>query len=148
MFARKVGKYKNFLKVLDQNSPAFHRLFDMFPKLSSEKIKAAILNGPNIRKLVKDKRFSCLLSENELKAWNNVKVVTGSVRADNDAFAHSVSAMFEAFCNIDVRISVELYYLHSHLNLFYCDLQKVSNKHSKRFHQTISNFELRFWNTL
>ena len=56
----------------------------------------------------------------------------GSVRADKDAFANSVSAMFKAFRNIDVRISIKFHYLHSHLNLFHYDFQMVSDQHGER----------------
>ena len=75
------------------------------------------------------------------------KNLLGSVRGDNDAFANSVAAMLEAFRNIDASISVKLHYLHSHLNAFHCDLQKVSDQHGERLHKTISYFERRFRNT-
>ena len=51
----------------------------------------------------------------------------GSVREDNDACANFVSAMFKAFRNIDVRISIKLDYLH-------LLLQIVSDQHGERFH--------------
>jgi hypothetical protein len=43
----KLGLMKNFMKALDRNGPAFSFLCEKFPRLSTEKIKAAVLIGPS-----------------------------------------------------------------------------------------------------
>jgi len=72
----KLGLYKNFLKALEQDSAAFKRLYVIFPKLSSAKIQAGVLNGPDIKKLQADTVFGSLLSETERIAWNRLNLVS------------------------------------------------------------------------
>ena len=47
----KLGIFKNFIKALDRESESVKGLHQIFPNLSEAKLSAAILNGPNIRKL-------------------------------------------------------------------------------------------------
>ncbi|XP_031637300.1 uncharacterized protein LOC116349837 [Contarinia nasturtii] len=73
----KLGIVKNFIKALVKrnNERAFQRLQQIFRRLSKAKIKEGVLNGPDIRKLMKDDQFEQCLLEEEGVAWDNLKAV-------------------------------------------------------------------------
>ena len=48
----KLELYKNYLKALKPDSEAFKQLYTIFLKLSSAKLKAGVLNGPDIKQLL------------------------------------------------------------------------------------------------
>ena len=53
----KLGLMKNFVKALDKNNPGFLYLQEKFPRLSKEKLKAGIFDGPSahVRRLISRK---------------------------------------------------------------------------------------------
>ncbi|MGR0202270.1 hypothetical protein, partial [Klebsiella pneumoniae] len=53
----KLGLMKQFVKALNRENPCFQYLGKKFPKVTSEKIKAGIFVGPQIRQLFKDQEF-------------------------------------------------------------------------------------------
>ena len=61
----KLGLIKQFVKGLDKNGNCFLFLSKKFPKLSAEKIKAGIFDGPQIRSLIKDQHFTNIMTKNE-----------------------------------------------------------------------------------
>lgn len=71
----KLGLMKNFVKALCPTSKAFIYLEKKFPKLSTDKIKAGVFIGPQIKKLFTDEEFVKYLRPNELKAWDAFKLV-------------------------------------------------------------------------
>jgi len=74
----KLGIFKNFIKALDRESESVKRLHQIFPNLSEAKLTAAILNGPDIRKLTSDLIFPTLLSSKEKLAWESMLDVSQS----------------------------------------------------------------------
>ena len=54
----KLGLMKQFVKALNKDSTCFSYLCSVYPVLSSEKLKAGIFDGPQIRKLIKDEDFA------------------------------------------------------------------------------------------
>jgi len=66
---------KNFVKALNKESTAFTYLISLFPALSYAKIKEAFLAGPEIKKLLKDNKFTTLLSFKEAAAWKSFRLV-------------------------------------------------------------------------
>lgn len=81
---------KNFVNALAKNpeNKALKYLKTVFPKLSTEKIKAGIFVGPQIRKLFDDAKFERCLNKSEVKAWTAFKQVVhgflGNNRSKND----------------------------------------------------------------
>ena len=61
------------LKRLDPEGDAFHKLIEIFPYLSIAKLRAGILNGPEIKKLMLDNEFASTLPQNFIAAWNSLK---------------------------------------------------------------------------
>ena len=50
----KLGLMKQFVKALDKERECFQYICRFFPKLSSEKVRAGIFDGSQIRKLTRD----------------------------------------------------------------------------------------------
>ena len=71
----KLGLMKNFVKGMNQGETAFTYLWEKFPRLSEEKLKQGIFNGPQIRDLIKDEYFEKLLHDDEKAAWDSFKFV-------------------------------------------------------------------------
>jgi len=75
---------KHFVKVMNQEEPAFTYLWEMFPRLSEVKPKEGISIGPQIRDIIKDEYFDKLLQGDEKAAFKFVvKVFWGNRRAQN-----------------------------------------------------------------
>ena len=53
----KLGLMKQFVKALDNEGSCFEYISNKLPGLSTEKLKAGIFDGPQIRKLVNDSSF-------------------------------------------------------------------------------------------
>ena len=64
---------KQFTKALDQEGQCFMYLRKQFEKLSDAKIKEEIFDGPQIRKMFKDKNFILHMNEIEKSAWLSFK---------------------------------------------------------------------------
>lgn len=71
----KLGLFKNFVKALSKDGDSFRYLKSIFPNLSDAKIKEGVFVGPQIKKILGDDKFSSILSENELKAWDSFRRV-------------------------------------------------------------------------
>ena len=70
-----LGLFKQFVKGLRKDSPAFEFLHECFPKLFDAKIKDGVFVGPQIRKLILNDMFDKTLNETELAAWKSLKPV-------------------------------------------------------------------------
>lgn len=104
-----------------------------------------VLNGPDIRKLMKDERFGCILFDDEKNAWSSLKNVIISFLGKNRAqnYEELVSNMLASFETIGVHMSLKIHFLHHHLNYFRRQLSTESDEQRERFHQTTLPFELR-----
>ncbi|XP_073532722.1 uncharacterized protein [Phyllobates terribilis] len=98
----KLGLMKQFVKALDGN--CFMYICRSFPGLSSEKLKAGIFDGPQIRKLIKDSNFPKEMNDMEAAAWCSfvlvVKNFLGNKKADN--YEELVQNMLLRFRNLGV----------------------------------------------
>ena len=79
----KLWVMKNFVKVMDREGSGFAFLQEKFPKISIEKFKADIFDGPQIRKLTKDPIFDEVRKEQELSAWQLQKLVVTNFRGNH-----------------------------------------------------------------
>ena len=74
----KLAIMKQFFKSLDRSGKCFSYITRTFPALSTEKIKAGIFDGPQIRRLIKDSNFTGSMTRLEAAAWNSfVNIVKG-----------------------------------------------------------------------
>ena len=142
----KLGLMKQFVKALDKNGACFTYIVDKFPQLSSEKIKAGIFDGPQIRQLIRDPDFTNSMNHIERKVWTSFVAVVenflGKHKADN--YVEQVDKMLNSFKTLGCNMSIKVHYLHSHLDRFPQNLGDFSEEQGKRFHQDIKVMEERY----
>lgn len=102
-----------------------------------------MLNGPDIRRLMKDAEFENGLSEDEAIAWDCLKAVIENVlgkhRSENARVL--VNDMLNAFDDLNVHMSLKIHFLHQHFDYFEQQLSTESDEHGERFHQISKPFE-------
>ena len=147
----KLGLMKQFVKALDKEGECFKYLCTKFPRLTYEKIKAAIFDGSQIRLLVKDQTFISTMKKEELNArkafCDVVKNFLGNIKSPN--FNELVESLLQAFHNLRCNMSVKVHFLHSHLSYFPENLGTFSKEQGERFYQDIKVMEKRYqgkWN--
>ena len=59
---------KEFVKAFDKDGDCFKYICRCFPGLTTEKLKAGISDGPQIRKLIKDSNFGTSMNSVEFQA--------------------------------------------------------------------------------
>lgn len=142
----KLGLMKQFVKALDQDGPCFEFIGRKMPGLSTEKLKAGIFDGPQIRQLVNDPGFVDSMSEGERRAWTSFVLVVrnflGNHKAQN--YAELVNNMLINFRDLGCNMSIKVHYLHSHLDRFPENLGDMSEEQGERFHQDIKTMEDRY----
>ena len=142
----KLGLMKQFVTALSRDSKCFQYLADKFPSITSEKIKAGIFTGPQIRKLMADKTFEESMIETELQAWTAFRNVVENFLGNKKAANYSVliDEMLESFKLLGCNMSVKVHFLHAHLNYFPDNLGDFTEEHGERFHQDIKVMEKRY----
>ena len=124
----------------------FITLCSTFPRVSDEKKTAGIFDRPQIRTLLKDKHFMARMTPVEARAWvaftNVVQGFLGNKKNDN--YKEIVDELLLSLRGLRCRMSIELHYLHSHLDKFPDNLGNVSEAQGKRFHQDIKVMEDRY----
>lgn len=102
-----------------------------------------IVNGPDIRRLMKDQEFEGALNDIELLAWNCVKSVIENVlgihRSEN--WRILIENMLAAFQKLNVRMSLKVHFLHCHTEKFNEQSPAESDEHGERFHQVTVRLE-------
>lgn len=105
-----------------------------------------VLNGPDIRKLMKTYEFDSVLNVNQLKAWDAIKNVIhgllGKTRSSN--YKIYVNDMMKAFAKLNVHMSLKIHFLHHHLDYFGAQISTESDEQGERFHQVSLPFEIRY----
>ena len=93
-----------------------------------------------------DEKFDHLLNTVELDAWKSFKQMINnfldSKKSEN--YADIVQDMLIVYQKLGCRMSLEIHFLHSHLNFFPDNLGDVSDEHGERCHQDISDIETRY----
>ena len=116
-----------------------------FPGLTIEKLKAGIFDGPQIPKLMNDEKFCNFMNPAELSAWkaftNVVKFFLGKTKAPN--YIELVETLLTSLHQLGANMSIKLQFLHSHLVRFPENIDDVSDEQGERFHQDISDMEVR-----
>jgi len=114
-------------------------------------LKEGVFIGPQIRDLIKDEYFDTLLQGDEKAAWDSFKFVVkgflGNRRAQN--YKELVNNLLQSCQKLGCNMSLNMHFLHSHLDFFPENCSAVSDEHGERFHQHISSMEKRYqgkWN--
>ena len=142
----KFGLIKLFAKALDKKGDCFKYLCMKFPAITEEKLKADVLDGPQIWRLLNDPAFISTMQSAELNAWNAFAAVVtnflGNIKAEN--YRLPVGNQLQAFQMLGCSMSVKVYFLHSHVDYFPDNLGAVSKEQGERFHQDIKIMEKRY----
>jgi hypothetical protein len=98
-----------------------------------------------------DDSFDKVLGPLERKAWFSFKAVCegflGNYR-DPD-YRNLVAELLRNYKNLGAKMSLKMHFLFSHLDYFPKNLGAVSDEQGERFHQDISEMEMRYqgrWN--
>ena len=79
----------------------------------------------------------------EAQAWKAFSKVVhnflGNKRADN--YIELVEELLFSLQDLGCQMSIKVHYLHSHLNEFLANLDKVSEEQGERFHQDVKVIE-------
>ena len=142
----KLGLMKQYVKALNKDGECFEYILKKFPNLSSEKLKAGIFDGPQIRKLVNDPDFSISMSEIEKNAWDSlfwvIQNFLGNKKADD--YVEHVEEMLSHFQRLGCNMNIKVHFLYSYLDRFPANLGDLSEEQGERFHQDIRTMEERF----
>ncbi|QQP36355.1 Uncharacterized protein FKW44_021428, partial [Caligus rogercresseyi] len=124
----------------------FNYLCRAFPRLTSEKVKAGIFNGPQIRKLIKDTEFQNSMNTLECAAWKSFVQVVNNFLGNTKAANHArlISTMIEAFQKLGCLMSIKMHFLFSHMEKFLENLGAMSDEQGERFHQDMRQIEERY----
>ena len=105
---------------MDCNGTAFLYLWQKFPLLSDVKIREGVFTGPDIRSLLRDDIFECIITGDEQRPWHAFReVVTGFLgnrRADN--YKDLVGELLYSYQKLGCNMSVKFHFLSSHLEFF------------------------------
>lgn len=107
----KLGLFKNFVKALQKDGPAFQYLKSIFPNLSDAKIKEGVFVGPQIKKLLNDATFSTVLTPDEENAWKAFQRIVANFLGNNKSsdYEEIVSDLLSKYQKIGI-----------YFFLFYC----------------------------
>ena len=93
-----------------------------------------------------DANFCNFMNPAELSAWtaftNVVKFFLGKTKAPN--YKELVETLLTSLHQLSANISIKLHFLHSHLSRFSENLGDLSDEQEERFHQDISDMEVRY----
>ncbi|QQP37347.1 Uncharacterized protein FKW44_017579 [Caligus rogercresseyi] len=141
----KLGLMKQFTRALDKDGRCFNYLCRAFPRLTSEKVKAGIFNGPQIRKLIKDTEFQNSMNTLDCAAWKSFVQVAnnflGTRRQQNHA--RLISTMIEP-SKTRLFVSIKMHFLFSHMEKFPENHGAMSDEQGERFHQDMRQIEERY----
>ena len=142
----KLGLMKQFVKALDTDGNCFKYLFESFPALSYEKIKAGVFDSPQIRQHMKDNAFPSSMNETERQAWLSfVSVVENFLgNTKSDDYRNIIETMLGNYHKLGCNMSIKVHFLNSHLEQFLDNLGAVSDEQAERFHQDIKVMEERY----
>ena len=118
----------------------------MFSKLSEAKVKGGIFTGPQIWQMLGTKELEDKMTTLERDARQSFRNVVHGFLGRNKAnnYEDCVEILLQAYCKLGCRMSLKMYYLHSHLDFFRPNLTDVSEEHGERFHEDIQVMEKRY----
>jgi hypothetical protein len=144
-----LGLFKNFVKALEKEGRALKFLVEKFGSvLTTNKIKEGMFVGPQIRRLTKWTEFDDCLTFDEKQAWEAFKDLKTNFLGNHKSpdYQDKVENLLRSYEKINVKMSLKIHFLNSHLNFFPENLGAVSDQHGEKFHQTISRLETHFTN--
>jgi hypothetical protein len=150
----KIGLISQFVKKLYKNDKnngndnlGYQYLQELFHRKSEAKLEAGILNGPDIRLLLKKAdEFRELLDDVERRAFNAfVEVCTkflGGNRSDD--YISICKEVGDSFFQMGCNNSPKMHYISNHIDKFPPNCADFSDEMGERFHQDIMKFERKY----
>lgn len=142
----KLGGYTSWAKTLKEDGKARAYLKQKFPKISDEKLRQGVLDGPHIRALLLDENFTSVLTPAEKRSWEAFRAVSenflGSYR--DPKYKKMVHEMMVSYRAQGVNLSPKLHFLSSHLDEFPKSCGAFSDQHGERHHQDFATYEDRY----
>ena len=112
----KLGLFKNFVKAMDSTGNGILYLRQKFPSKNEAKVKAGVFIGPEIRKLMGDKKFDANLNLKEKAEWDQfcliVKNFLGNYKSP--ICVQMVTNFLQAYQEFGARMLLKILFLHSH----------------------------------
>ena len=137
---------KNFVKTMNKYDSGSEYLREIFLKFSDAKLKEGTFIGRQICEIITVDLFEHLLTETEESVWLLFKAVClnflGNVKAEN--YKELVEDMLNAYHTMGCNTSLNIHFLHSHLDFFPANLGAASDEHGERFRQDISTMEKKY----
>ncbi|KAF2901110.1 hypothetical protein ILUMI_05073 [Ignelater luminosus] len=122
---------KQFVKTLDKEGKRFEYIDEQFPELSDAKLKEAIFNEPQIRKIFWNKNVGATMTNTEKVAWLSFKKFVKTKKIKN--------------CEqLGCLMSIKLHFLDYHLDYFLQNLGDYSKEQGERLHQDLKEMERRY----
>ena len=137
----------SLMKALSKEGECFRYLRSSFFVLSEEKLKAGVLDGPQIRPLITDEDFmiQCQSQKSEY-AWRPFVDIKrnflGSKKAEH--YEELVSRLLGSYQQLGCNMSIIVHFLFSHLDKFPDNLGDHSDEQGERFHQDLKVMEDRY----
>ena len=126
----KLGLIKQFVKALNKDGEYFKYMSQIFPKLSTEKIKVGIFGGPQIRDLIKDQHFEFM------------RIVQNSLgNKQSPDYIQYIQQLMLHFQRQGCNLSIKMHFLFSYLDRFPEILGDLSEEKRERSHQDIHTME-------
>jgi len=142
----KLSLMKQFMKALNKEGECFKYICKFFSRLSSEKLKAGIFDGPQIRHLTKDLNFVLCMNEFESAAWTlfvaMIQRFLGNFKDEN--YKDLVQNCLNSFHNLGCNMSIQVHFLFSYIDKFPNNLGDASDEQGERFYQDIKIIEGRY----
>lgn len=136
----KLGIVQKFLTlVFVKNDKAYQVLkAGLFKRRTETKAKGGTVNGPEIRKLMRNRQFENALTANQKRAWVAIKAVIrnvlGGKRAPPEEMKRCVDKMMTAMKKLKSTITYKMHLLNNHLDDFIKQSSKETEEHGEHVH--------------
>ena len=136
---------KNYTKALDKDGPTFKFLQMKFLRISEEKLRAGVFDGPQIGELNKDQGFTACMSAVEKKTCAAFRVVISNFLGKHRSpdYKKQIKEPLENFQSLGARMSVKMHFLCSHSDYFPNNCGDYNEEQGKRSHQDLRQMEER-----
>ena len=116
---------------------------EKFAALSTEKLRAGIFHGYQIRRMNTEQIFSTYHDNPRKNAWRSLTAVVenfiGYFKAPN--YYDLSKQLLNSYEKLGCNMSVKVHFLHSHVNYFPENLEAMIAEQGESFHQDIKTIE-------
>ena len=143
----KLRLMKNFSKAMAKHrSNDFEFLCKNFPNLNQDKLKEGIFVVPQIREVFEDPEFEKALNTLKLRAWHEFKWICSNFLGNfkSPLYQKGVAELLAAYKEMGCRMSLQMHFVHSHLEFFLENFGAVNDEQGEKFHPDIQAMEEKY----